>query len=55
MPQLGSNSSPIMIKGKKTGKVIGLTGSFYSGESKKKYEDNYDAIFGKDKNKSKAK
>lgn len=36
-----------MIKGKKTGKILGDTGSWYRPENKKKYNDNYDAIFGK--------
>lgn len=36
-----------MIKGKKTGKILGDTGSWYKPENKKKYEDNYDAIWGK--------
>ena len=42
MPQVGSNAKPIMIKGKKTGKILGDTGSWYTKENKKKYEDNYD-------------
>tara|TARA_R100000789_G_scaffold26365_1_gene29479 strand:- start:29 stop:190 length:162 start_codon:yes stop_codon:yes gene_type:complete len=50
MPQLGSEESPMIITKKKTGKVLGLTGSFYSGERKKKYNDNYDRIFGDKKN-----
>jgi|TARA_X000001382_G_scaffold91212_1_gene65741 hypothetical protein len=54
MPQVGSNAKPIMIKGKKTGKILGDTGSWYTKENKKKYEDNYDAIFRKDETKSKA-
>jgi|TARA_B100001094_G_scaffold215941_1_gene210064 hypothetical protein len=46
MPQVGSNSKPIMIKGKKTGKILGDTGSWYKTENKKKYEANWDAIWG---------
>ncbi len=47
MPQVGSNAKPIMIKGKKTGKILGDTGSWYKTENKKKYEANWDAIWGK--------
>jgi len=47
MAIIGSNSKPLMIKGKKTGKILGDTGSWYKPENKKKYEDNYDAIWGK--------
>jgi len=46
MPQLGSEKNPMVITKKKTGKILGLTGSFYVGDSKKKYNDNYDRIFG---------
>ena len=47
MAIIGSNSKPLMIKGKKTGKILGDTGSWYRPDNKKKYNDNYDAIFGK--------
>ena len=50
MSQIGSEENPMIITKKKTGKVLGLTGSFYSGERKKKYNDNYDRIFGDKKN-----
>ena len=46
MPQIGSEKNPIIITKKKTGKILGLTGSFYSGDRKKKYNENYDKIFG---------
>ena len=46
MPQIGSEKNPMIITKKKTGKVLGLTGSFYSGDRKKKYNENYDKIFG---------
>jgi len=46
MPQVGSNAKPIMIKGKKTGKILGDTGSWYKPDNKKKYENNWDAIWG---------
>lgn len=36
-----------MIKGKKTGKILGDTGSWYKPDNKKKYETNWDAIWGK--------
>ena len=35
MPQVGSNAKPIMIKGKKTGKILGDTGSWYKKKIKK--------------------
>ena len=50
MPQIGSEESPMIITKKKPGKVLGLTGSFYVGDRKKKYNDNYDRIFGDKKN-----
>jgi len=46
MPQIGSEKNPMIITKNKTGKVLGLTGSFYSGDRKKKYNENYDKIFG---------
>ena len=46
MPQIGSEKNPLIITKKKTGNVLGLTGSFYSGDRKKKYNENYDKIFG---------
>jgi hypothetical protein len=55
MAIIGSNSKPLMIKGKKTGKILGDTGSWYRPENKNKYNDNYDAIFGKKENETKSK
>ena len=52
MPQLGSESNPMIINGSKKQKstrTLGLLGSAYSGEAKKNYQDNYDRIFSKDK------
>ena len=45
MAIIGSNAKPIMIKGNKTGKILGDTGSWYKPENKKKFDDNWDAIF----------
>lgn len=36
----------MMIKGKRKGKVLGMTGSFYKPVNKSKYDANYDKIFG---------
>jgi len=47
MAILGSNTKPLMIKGKPTGKILGDTGSWYKLENKKKYEDNWEKIYGK--------
>jgi len=52
MPQLGSEKNPMILNGSskpKSTRVLGLLGSAYSGEAKKKYADNYDRIFGKKK------
>ena len=49
MPQIGSEQKPMMIGSKKRGKVLGMTGGFYKPENKKKYDDNYDRIFGRKK------
>jgi hypothetical protein len=47
MPQIGSNKNPVFLRGadKKRGKQLGLTGKFYSSDSLKNYQDNYDSIF----------
>ena len=50
MPQLGTNENPVMIKGKRKGKILGMTGSFYKPENKKKFDLNYDKIFRGKKN-----
>mgnify|MGYP003677927887 CR=1 FL=1 len=47
MPQLGTNEKPMMINTKKRGKTLGLAGSFFEHERKKKYDENYDRIFKK--------
>jgi len=49
MAQLGTDKQPVMLNTKKRGKILGSTGSWYKTENKKKYEKNYDKIFG-DKN-----
>jgi len=55
MPQIGSNKEPVFLRGanKKRGKQLGLTGKFYSSESLKNYQDNYDRIFKKQRESSK--
>jgi|TARA_R110000823_G_scaffold260334_1_gene381205 hypothetical protein len=55
MAIIGSNAKPLMIKGKKTGKILGDTGSWYKPENKKKYEDNWDRIFNKPDTKTETK
>jgi len=52
MPQIGNDKNPMILNGSskpKSTRVLGLLGSAYSGEAKKKYVDNYDRIFGKKK------
>ena len=44
--QIGSEQNPMMIKGRRKGKVLGMTGSFYKPVNKSKYDANYDRIFG---------
>jgi hypothetical protein len=55
MAILGSNSKPIMMQGKKKGKKLGDTGSWYKPENKKKFDDNWDAIFNKPDTKTESK
>jgi len=55
MAIVGSDAKPVMMRGKKRGKILGDTGSWYKPENKKKYEDNWDAIFGKPTKTTKAK
>lgn len=49
MPQIGTEQKPIRMspKRRKT-----LSGTFYTGENKKKYDSNYDRIFGKKEKKN---
>ena len=47
MPQVGTNEKPMMISAKPRGKILGDTGSFYKPENKKKYDENWERIFGK--------
>ena len=44
MPQIGTEQTPIRMS-PKTRKT--LSGTFYTGENKKNYDNNYDRIFGK--------
>ena len=55
MPLVGSNEKPVMIKGKKRGKILGDTGSWYKPENKTKFDDNWDAIFNKPNTKTETK
>ena len=55
MAILGSNKKPVMIKGNSKKRILGDTGNWYKPENKKKYEDNWDAIFGKEKTETKLK
>lgn len=47
MPQIGNENNPIRIGTK--GKVK-VTGQYLRNENKKKYDENYDRIFGRKKN-----
>ena len=44
-----------MMQGKKKGKKLGDTGSWYKPENKKKFDDNWDAIFNKPTTKTETK
>lgn len=46
MPQIGSEQNPIRMG---TGKIK-LRGRYLKNEDKKKYDDNYDRIFGRKEN-----
>jgi len=49
MPQIGSDNKSVVLKSgiKNKKKILGMTGSFYAGESKSNYDSNYDKIFNK--------
>ena len=48
MPQLGSDSKPLILKNQKSkNKKLGLSGKFYTIENQKKYEEGWDRIFKK--------
>ena len=50
MPQVGSDSQPVVLKNKKKGnKKLGLSGKFYTKENQQKYQDGWDRIFNKKK------
>ena len=50
MPQLGSDSKPLILKNQKSkNKKLGLSGKFYTKENQKKYEEGWDRIFKKKK------
>ena len=46
MPQIGSEKNPIRMSSKRTTKV---RGNYLKHEDKKKFNDNYDRIFGRKK------
>jgi hypothetical protein len=49
MPQIGSDNKSVILKSgvKNKKRILGMTGSFYAGESKSNYDSNYDKIFNK--------
>jgi len=47
MPQIGNETNPIRLG--TTGKVK-VSGQYLKNENKKKYDENYDRIFGRKKN-----
>ena len=49
MPQIGSDNKSVVLKSgvKNKKRILGITGSFYTGESKSNYDSNYDKIFNK--------
>jgi hypothetical protein len=49
MPQIGSDNKSVVLKSgvKNKKRILGMTGSFYTGESKSNYDSNYDKIFNK--------
>jgi hypothetical protein len=55
MPQIGNATNRVKLRNNQNNRIFGDTGSWYKAENKKKYEDNYDAIFGKKENKIKSK
>ena len=46
MPQLGSEEKPIVMH---TGTTVSKESRYHKGFDKKKYDENYDRIFRKDK------
>lgn len=44
-----------MIKGKRKGKILGDTGSWYKPENKAKFDANWDAIFSEPNTKTETK
>ena len=46
MPQIGTDTQPIRIS---TTKKIKVSGQYLKNENKKKYDENYDRIFGRKK------
>ena len=47
MPQIGTDTQPIRMS---TTKKIKVSGQYLKNENKKKYDENYDRIFGRKKN-----
>ena len=55
MPQIGSATNRVKLRNNQNNRIVGDTGSWYKAENKKRYEDNYDAIFGKKEKETKSK
>ena len=52
MPQVGTDTRPVILKNKKKGnRKLGLSAKFYNKEDKQKYHQGWDRIFG-DNNKN---
>ena len=50
MPQVGSDSRPVILKNKKRGnRKLGLGAKFLDKENKEKYNEGWDRIFGNKK------
>ncbi len=50
MPQVGTDTRPVILKNKKKGnRKLGLSAKFYNKEDKQKYHQGWDRIFGDNK------
>ena len=49
MPHIGSNKNPVRLK---LNKVVKVNSSAYTGEAKKNFDNNWDAIFKKKEKKT---
>ena len=51
MPQVGTDTRPVILKNKKKGnRKLGLSAKFYSKANKQKYHQGWDRIFGGNNN-----